>query len=307
MSDIYQYSIVIPHYNTPNLLKRCIASIPNRVDVQVIVVDDNTPGNEHYMEEIPELARCEFYVTKDKKGAGHVRNVALPHIKGKKVIFADADDLFVDDFSSILDEYENDDSDIIFFNTRGAYSDDLSKDSNRNKDKLFAHYYEVGDINEFRYQYTEPWGKIYSSRLIKEYHIEFDETVVANDQMFSVKTGVFAKKIKVVNRPFYIVTVREGSLSYKYVDTKEKLLARFHVMARVQVFLNEHGYCKNRMMIFGHAVNLLRRYPFTFMLEMFSVHKLGISVRKLLKQILLERILAPSKRVNLDVDKVNYK
>ena len=34
------YSIIIPHYNIPDLLRRCLESIPQRDDVQVIVVDD---------------------------------------------------------------------------------------------------------------------------------------------------------------------------------------------------------------------------------------------------------------------------
>lgn len=300
------YTIVIPHYNIPQLLVRCIRSIPFRNDIQIIVVDDNSPGNENYLDEIPELSRCEFYVTKDKKGAGHVRNVALPHIKGEKVLFADADDLFVDDFSEILEEYKNDSSDLIYFNTKGAFSDDLSRDSNRNKDKLFDEYSKSRNIDIFRYRYTEPWGKIYSTKLIRENKIEFDETIVANDQMFSVKAGVFAKNIKIVNRPLYIVTVREGSLSYKYVDTKEKLLARFYVQARVQVFLHKHGYCKGEMLIFGHAVNLLHRFPITFLNKLPWLHRIGISVKSLLWMIFRDRILSPSKRMKFDAKQESY-
>ena len=35
-------TIIIPHKDTPTLLRRCIASIPNRQDIQTIVVDDHT-------------------------------------------------------------------------------------------------------------------------------------------------------------------------------------------------------------------------------------------------------------------------
>lgn len=35
------FSIIIPHKNTPDLLQRCLDSIPVCDDVQVIVVDDN--------------------------------------------------------------------------------------------------------------------------------------------------------------------------------------------------------------------------------------------------------------------------
>ena len=36
------YSIIIPHKNIPNLLQRCLDSIPIRDDTQVIVVDDDS-------------------------------------------------------------------------------------------------------------------------------------------------------------------------------------------------------------------------------------------------------------------------
>ena len=35
-----QLSIIIPHYNSPNLLKRMLNSIPEREDIEIIVVDD---------------------------------------------------------------------------------------------------------------------------------------------------------------------------------------------------------------------------------------------------------------------------
>lgn len=36
------YSIIIPHKNIPDLLQRCLNSIPRRTDIQIIVVDDNS-------------------------------------------------------------------------------------------------------------------------------------------------------------------------------------------------------------------------------------------------------------------------
>ncbi len=36
------YSFIIPHYNTSDLLQRLIDSIPQREDVEIIVVDDNS-------------------------------------------------------------------------------------------------------------------------------------------------------------------------------------------------------------------------------------------------------------------------
>lgn len=37
-----RYSIIIPHHNIPDLLQRCLSSIPQRNDLQVIVIDDKS-------------------------------------------------------------------------------------------------------------------------------------------------------------------------------------------------------------------------------------------------------------------------
>ena len=39
------YSIIIPHKNSPELLERCLNSIPERKDIEIIVVDDCSNEN----------------------------------------------------------------------------------------------------------------------------------------------------------------------------------------------------------------------------------------------------------------------
>ena len=36
------YSIIIPHKNSAGLLQRCLDSIPQRDDIQIIIIDDNS-------------------------------------------------------------------------------------------------------------------------------------------------------------------------------------------------------------------------------------------------------------------------
>ena len=234
------YSIIIPHYNTPDLLGRCLRSIPQREDVQVIVVDDNSPGNENYLSAIAELARAnvEYYVTKDGLGAGHVRNVGLEHAVGKWLIFADFDDFFVDDFSEILDQYVNDSHDIIFFNIKSCDCYETSKLIPSKKDRLFSEYDSTGNDMIFRVGGTEPWGKIISRRLVVENNISFQETKGHNDLLFSVMTGVKAKSVSIVNRPMYWYVIREGSLGHqKGIEPIEKIQDRILAWKSAQDFL----------------------------------------------------------------------
>lgn len=41
----FNYSFIIPHHNSPDLLNRYLKSIPQREDIEIIVVDDNSYAN----------------------------------------------------------------------------------------------------------------------------------------------------------------------------------------------------------------------------------------------------------------------
>ena len=62
----FRYSIIIPHKNIPELLIRCLNSIPDREDIQIIVIDDNSTDADIYSVMYPELNRSdiEIYYTK---------------------------------------------------------------------------------------------------------------------------------------------------------------------------------------------------------------------------------------------------
>lgn len=252
MSDI-NYSIIIPHYNTPQLLRRCLCSIPERSDVQVIVVDDNSPDNEKYYAEIPELKRnnVEFYVAKEKLGAGHARNLGLKQADGKWLIFADSDDFFVNEFSFILDEYLHSEADVIYFNIQRCNSDDTNVIFPLGKQKLFENYRKTGNIIDFKLHYGEAWGKFFKREYITEKQITFQETIANNDFLFSIKASFLTDKVKVVDRPLYWYTYREGSIANSK-ETFEKLKVRVAVHHDVYTFLTNNGICPNMYLPFIH-------------------------------------------------------
>ena len=111
------YSIIIPHKNIPDLLQICLDSIPERDDIEIIVVDDNSDEEIISKSDFPGLERsdCKVIFTKEGKGAGYARNVGLDNANGKWILFADADDYFVDDFLIILDKYSILEFDTIYF------------------------------------------------------------------------------------------------------------------------------------------------------------------------------------------------
>lgn len=79
------YSFIIPHYNTPLLLLRCINSIPIRKDIQIIIVDDCSPNTEELrmvIKQVKQIPYVEFYNTPQNGGAGLARNIGITHAIG---------------------------------------------------------------------------------------------------------------------------------------------------------------------------------------------------------------------------------
>ena len=99
----YTYSFIIPHHNSPELLNRCLDSIPKREDIQIIVVDDNSAEDKR-----PCVKRDDVEViyidAEHTKGAGRARNYGLKAAKGKWLLFADCDDYYNDGFLDVLDQ-----------------------------------------------------------------------------------------------------------------------------------------------------------------------------------------------------------
>ncbi len=244
------YSIIIPHRNIPDLLMRCLASIPVRGDVQVIVVDDNSDNADRYLEQYPELSRpnLEFVRTTSGKGAGYARNVGLDHAKGKWLIFADADDFFTDEFESLLDENVNAKEDIVFFPSLWVMSEDITKPSPVNNwiNPMIERYFASGDEMEIRCRIPNPWGKFYKREFIESHSFRFHETRCANDMFFVISACVSSPAVKVVNTPIYYYTFRSDSLSRRSLEEKGELEVRLIEGLQIQqVVLSSKYKSKN--------------------------------------------------------------
>ena len=232
-----KFSIIIPHYNIPDLLMRCLASIPIREDVQVIVVDDNSPEADSYIDRYPELSRpyLEFIQTKKGGGAGYARNVGLDHAKGEWLLFADADDYFSKDLDSILNNFTFTSEDVIFF--RPMVIGEGTTDYNSIIDRYFA----SNDEEEIRCFYWVPWGKFFQKKLIDNNCIRFDEIAFGNDVFFGTKACCSANIIKVEDVVLYNYVLRKGSLS-NIMSKPGEIEMRFDACFRAYKVMTQHGY-----------------------------------------------------------------
>lgn len=240
------FSIIIPHYDTPQLLERCLKSIPERNDIQVIVVDDHSPGIEDYLSLYPILQNDNvlFITLSTSGGAGHARNVGLSKAVGKWLLFADSDDFFSDEMPTLIDEHVDSVADIVFFRKRSVLSSDISLEIPRSSwhEDIFHDYLTTGREDCMRCNFPAPWAKMIRRDMIERYNIRFDEVRYSNDYYFSVMCGCKADKILVVNKFLYVVTVRDNSLSAGFCTKPGELEIRADVCFRVQKLINESEY-----------------------------------------------------------------
>ena len=146
-------TVIIPHKDTPTLLRRCIASIPNRQDIQTIVVDDHTEDVKAVRDLQDIFPAVTFIYNDNQVGPGFSRNIGLEKAEGEWVIFADADDYFDDSFWAFLDSVALDaSSDIIYLKSRSVDLD-TGKESDR------ADYYN-GLVDRFLPASGDGQGKL---------------------------------------------------------------------------------------------------------------------------------------------------
>lgn len=130
---MFNYSIIIPHKNIPSLLRRCLDSIPERDDLEIIVVDDNS--KEDTIRDLQTIHRNNIQIiyTKEGKGAGYAMNVGISKAQGKWILFADADDFFLPNVIEKISPYSDCPQNLILFNSICRFSDDLTQNGDRDK------------------------------------------------------------------------------------------------------------------------------------------------------------------------------
>ena len=92
------FTIIIPHKDIPELLDRCLRSIPHREDIQIIVVDDGSYDVDAVKIVEKSFPWVLFIYEKNSCGPGVARNRGLEKANGEWIVFADADDYFGDGF-----------------------------------------------------------------------------------------------------------------------------------------------------------------------------------------------------------------
>ena len=187
----FAYSFIIPHKNAPDLVARCVKSIPERADIEVIVVDDNS-----FAEKKPTVIHSRLVMVEvpaqESKGAGHARNVGLNLAKGRWLLFADCDDYYEEGFINELDAFKESSNDIVCFSSYYNYNPQRPGDTSpKNRWEIGLQKYKGSpksriDLMRLLLSTNEPWNKMFKADFVRRNKIYFEEIPICNDAYFSI-------------------------------------------------------------------------------------------------------------------------
>lgn len=237
-STPYKITVIIPHYNSAGKLSRLIDSIPPREDVQIVVVDDNSPAE--VVQDIRDhpnlMTRAQVIFSDEKLTAGGARNAGLEIAEGTWLLFADADDFFAPDAFDILDiqtDSYGETVDVFYFKVKG-FRENGSGPSERGMRVNRI----LDNFNEFsRFDHVVPWGKLVKHQLIKDNQIKFEEVRFSNDLMYSAKLAFASDAVRVVDQVLY--NLEESSSGLTSRKNEDSSFLRREVQLRHETFLFE--------------------------------------------------------------------
>lgn len=262
LSD-FLYCVVIPHRNVPELLRKCLESVPRLPYVHVLVVDNSDADKK------ASLALQGFtrgfggltVIEREPRNIGYIRNEALryllEHHFAGKLVFADADDYYTSNAAECFERFKDADNDLVWFGVEGR--DEQGKATN-NADFIKRNlkvYFDENDDAALRFNCGPLWGKFIDFGLIERNDIWFQEIESCEDTLFSAKLGFFAEKPYVDSVPLYVYLQREGSLVMSMGTGKAKMgfLAAYDTTCWLKEKGSTNGYYWTQYNVIWHWMN----------------------------------------------------
>ena len=222
-------SVIIPVYNVEKYICKCLDSVINQTykNIEIILVDDGSLDGSGKI--------CDDYAKKDDKikvihkengGLSSARNEGLEISTGKYVFFVDSDDYVAENLlEEVVCLLEKTDADVCMFshftvNENGEFKQTLplEKDVYGQEDIkkiIIPSFIGQKDASE-----TPLLGFVcrqaFKRQTIDNLRFRSEREYYAEDVVFDLEFYTRAKKLCVINKPFYYYRFVSSSLSNKY-------------------------------------------------------------------------------------------
>ncbi len=212
-------SVIVPIYNVEQYVRECVKSILNQSldELEIILVNDGTKDNSIVnIQDLIDSHDNIILVEKENSGLSAARNAGLRVATGDYISFIDSDDYIEPLFLETLykEAYKNN-LDICI----GGYTDfftDNMVPRLRNTNLLDVPVTDGQDIlynqinnNDYR---MEVWTNLYKHDFLKTNKLEFVEGILHEDEEFTPRVLLMAKRVKIISTNDYIYRHREDSI-----------------------------------------------------------------------------------------------
>ncbi len=203
-------SVIVPIYNAYDYLSAALNSILDQTlrEIEVICIDDgSTDRSIDIIKKYREADSRVRIVTENNAGVSTARNKGIARMRGKYVIFLDADDFYEPTLLEKLynlAESQNLDIALSKFDIYNNKTEKFSAPTDENHGDIYAHGAVVSK-NEFPNYIFESttgyvWNKLFRSSMIKEKELTFaPELYIFEDVHFVCSTLAFADRIAKVD------------------------------------------------------------------------------------------------------------
>lgn len=230
MNDLV--SIIVPAFNAGKVIERCISSIvcQDYGNKEIIIVNDGSSDDtEEICKKLAGIHREISLYNIQNKGVSNARNEGLSHVRGKWILFVDADDeLEGECLKTSISTLRDKEADTICFNSfyvdnehvitpmRPIIPEKIFDTAEERNALIESLYIENTDGYTGDY-FRAVWGKIFSADLIKNNKLCFPESVqIGEDAIFLIQYIHHTSRIYICNKYLCRYHRMEESVTRKY-------------------------------------------------------------------------------------------
>lgn len=220
-----KFSVVVPVYNVELYLEQCIESLRTQdySDYEVICVNDGSTDSSRKIltawEKRMPLMRV---IDRANGGLSAARNTGLQAATGDYVVFVDSDDWVEPMMLARLAE-ESNGEDMICFACRRT--DNNTYDTLQSEQDRGWSYYNHHALEHREVPFVCVWQRCYRRDFLKDNNLRFREGILHEDNEFTPRACLKAKKVTVIPDVLYNYRVRPGSImTTRGMKSKESLI-----------------------------------------------------------------------------------
>jgi len=265
-------SVVIPVFNTDQYIASCLDSILNQTlqDIEIICIDDGSTDNSGIVLDEYERKHGNIRVYhQENQGLSAARNAGMQHVRGTYVYFMDSDDYLMPNALEVLYQRAIEDRlDVVFFGAQSFFDEQMTEEQKK-KNKLPMEYNRDGIYapcmsgpkmfcaqtknNTF---FTSVCIQLVSVSFLREEKIAFYESILHEDNLYTLRLILHAKRTGCVNKPFFQRRIRPNSIM-TVKQTHRNVLGLYLTVVELMREFDDMSHQKDEFQIFLERIQAM--------------------------------------------------